>query len=49
MASGKQTDERTRQQIIKLLQNGVSVRETAKAARVNPSTVVRCAKRPIIS
>lgn len=39
--SGKQIDDQTRRQIVRLRASGVSVRETAKAALVSPKTVQR--------
>jgi DNA invertase Pin-like site-specific DNA recombinase len=37
--SGRPVDNQTRQQIQRLRENGVSVRETARAARVSAPTV----------
>ncbi len=44
MASGKPTDQQTRERIEKMLRDKVSVRDAAKAMNVNPSTVQRISK-----
>ena len=45
MAQGKPIDEQTRKQIEKLRDRGLSLRDTARAARVSTATVMRVQKK----
>ncbi len=45
--SGRPIDESTKRQIVRLREIGLSIRETAKALRLDPSTVLRNSKRDI--
>ena len=47
--SGKPLDNQTRQQIVRLREQGVSVRETAKATMTSTRTVQKHTRRPIVS
>lgn len=45
MSSGRPIDDHTRQQIQKLRDSGVSIRETAKALLISPKTVQRATSK----